>query len=181
MRRQVKLSAIGETMRFRFLISLALLGSAVLVAQQAGRTRRPDTRQRPRLHGRCRPPLGRSGRDPRVAIVALGTNADARVYTGAGTRTIDLKGAFVSPGFNDAHVHIDSTGALLVGVNLLDVHEPKAFTTRMRDAAGRLPQGSWITRGDWGAYEQWGAGTAAEVPGCCGAAAGAGPFTPHRI
>ena len=31
-------------------------------------------------------------------IVAIGTNADARLYTGAGTRTIDVKGAFVSPG-----------------------------------------------------------------------------------
>jgi predicted amidohydrolase YtcJ len=110
-------------------------------------------------------------------IVAIGTNADARIYTGAGTRTVDLKGAFVSPGFNDAHVHIDSTGALLVGVNLLDVHEPKAFATRMREAAGRLPRGSWITRGDWGAYEQWGAGS----PGKGGRGAeGAGPFTPHK-
>ena len=110
-------------------------------------------------------------------IVAIGTNADARLYTGAGTRTIDVKGAFVSPGFNDAHVHIDSTGSLLVGVNLLDVHEPKAFTTRIRDAAARLPRGSWITRGDWGAYEQWGAGSAG---GGARGAAGAGPFTPSK-
>ena len=93
-------------------------------------------------------------------VVAVGSNADIRMSAGSGTRTIDLKGAFVAPGFNDAHVHIDSTGALLVGVNLLDVHEPKTFSTRMRDAAGRLPKGSWITRGDWGAYEQWGAGSA---------------------
>ena len=110
-------------------------------------------------------------------IVAIGTNADARLYTGAGTRTIDVKGAFVSPGFNDAHVHIDSTGSLLVGVNLLDVHEPKAFTTRVADAAKRLPAGSWITRGDWGAYEQWGVG----ATGATGAKVAAGaPFTPSR-
>ena len=90
-----------------------------------------------------------------------------------------MKGAFVSPGFNDAHVHIDSTGSLLVGVNLLDVHEPKAFTTRIREAAARLPRGSWITRGDWGAYEQWGAGSAgAKASGV--AAAAAGPFTPSK-
>ena len=30
-----------------------------------------------------------------------------------------------------------------------------AFTDAHRDAAARLPKGSWITRGDWGAYEQW--------------------------
>jgi predicted amidohydrolase YtcJ len=111
-------------------------------------------------------------------IVAIGTNADARTYTGAGTRTIDLEGAFAAPGFNDAHVHIESTGSLLVGVNLLEVHEPKAFAQRIQEAAGRLPSGSWITRGDWGAYEQWRLG-AAGAKGAQGASAGA-PFTPHR-
>ena len=86
------------------------------------------------------------------------------LMAGRSTRTIDLKGAFVIAGFNDAHVHIDSTGALLVGVNLLDVHEPNAFAARMREAATRLPAGSWITRGDWGAYEQWARGVRG-VPG----------------
>ena len=87
-------------------------------------------------------------------IAAVGSAADMPALTGPQTRTIDLKGAFVSPGFNDAHVHIDSTGALLVGVNLLEVHEPGAFVAAMQGAAARLPKGSWITRGDWGAYEQ---------------------------
>ena len=45
-----------------------------------------------------------------------------RKRTGHRTRIVDLAGAFVSPGFNDAHVHMDATGALLAGVNLLDVH-----------------------------------------------------------
>ena len=98
-------------------------------------------------------------------IVAVGSNADVRAHAGGSTRTIDLKGAFVIAGFNDAHVHIDSTGALLVGVNLLDVHEPNAFAARMREAATRLPAGGWITRGDWGAYEQWNAGSAGGAGG----------------
>ena len=109
-------------------------------------------------------------------IVAVGSNADVRAHAGGSTRTIDLKGAFVTAGFNDAHVHIDSTGALLVGVNLLDVHEPSAFAARMREATTRLPAGGWITRGDWGAYEQWNAGSA----GGAGGAKSAGPFTPSR-
>jgi predicted amidohydrolase YtcJ len=126
-------------------------------------------------------------------IVAVGSTADARAQAGSGARTIDLNGAFVSPGFNDAHVHIDSTGSLLVGVNLLDVHEAKAFAARVREAAGRLPKGSWITRGDWGAYEQWKAGSSGEganrkgegakrtTEGAGGASReGAGPFTPSR-
>ena len=110
-------------------------------------------------------------------IVAVGATADIRRYAGEGTRVLDLGGAFVSPGFNDAHVHVDATGALLVGVNLLDVHEPAAFTERIAGAAARLPKGSWITRGDWGAYEQWSAGSTGRE----GAASGAErPFTPDR-
>jgi predicted amidohydrolase YtcJ len=132
-------------------------------------------------------------------IAAVGSESEVRPLVGNDTRIIDLEGAFVSPGFNDSHVHVESTGALLVGVNLLDVHEPAAFTERIAGAAERLPEGSWITRGDWGAYEQWSAGsTGREEPGAeesAGAerSAGAGdvgqadgnrqtdgPFTPHR-
>lgn len=110
-------------------------------------------------------------------IVAVGTTADVRRRVGEETRVLDVGGAFVSPGFNDAHVHVDSTGALLVGVNLLDVHEPAAFTERIAAAARRLPKGSWITRGDWGAYEQWSAGSSGRE----GPTEAAGqPFTPDR-
>jgi predicted amidohydrolase YtcJ len=97
-------------------------------------------------------------------IIAVGSSADVKSVANAQTKTIDLKGTFVSPGFNDSHVHIDSTGALLVGVNLLEVHEAKAFTEAIKGATGRLPKGSWITRGDWGAYERWSAGSAGTAP-----------------
>jgi hypothetical protein len=110
-------------------------------------------------------------------IVAVGSTAEIQKLTNGSTKVIDLKGAFASPGFNDAHVHIDSTGALLVGVNLLDVHEPKAFAARVKEAAGRLPTGAWITRGEWGAYEQWAAGSAGAQPS---GASASGPFTPTR-
>ena len=110
-------------------------------------------------------------------IVAVGSAAEIARRAGPATRTIDLKGAFVSPGFNDAHVHIDSTGGLLVGVNLLEVHEATAFAEAVKGAASRLPTGSWITRGDWGAYEQWNAGSAGASAGARGPG---GPFTPSR-
>jgi predicted amidohydrolase YtcJ len=114
-------------------------------------------------------------------IVAVGTSAEIKKLAGSRTRVIDARGGFVTPGFNDAHVHIDSTGALLVGVNLLDVHEPTAFKSRIADATKRLPRGSWITRGEWGAYEQWSAGSAgAAGSGGSGGSSGSGPFTPSR-
>ena len=59
-------------------------------------------------------------------LLAVGSNEHARAFKGADTREIDLRGAFVSPGFNDSHVHVDGTGRLLTGVNLLDVHEAEA-------------------------------------------------------
>jgi predicted amidohydrolase YtcJ len=92
-------------------------------------------------------------------IVAVGSSAELRGMAGPQTRVIDLRGRFVVPGFNDAHVHIDSTGALLTGANLLDVHDRARFVERIQAAAAALPKGSWITRGDWGAYEQWSAGS----------------------
>jgi predicted amidohydrolase YtcJ len=110
-------------------------------------------------------------------IAAVGTSAEVRRRAGPSTRVIDLKGGFVTPGFNDAHVHIDATGALLVGVNLLDVHSEGPLVERVRGAASRLPRGSWIVRGDWGAYEQWSAGSAGAAPAAGGPA---GPFTPDR-
>jgi predicted amidohydrolase YtcJ len=109
-------------------------------------------------------------------IVAVGTNAEVRRLSGPRTRVIDLGGAFACPGFNDAHVHIDSTGALLTGANLLDVHERGGFVERVQAAAARLPKGSWITRGDWGAYEQWGVGSSGQA----GSASAPAPFMPDR-
>jgi predicted amidohydrolase YtcJ len=110
-------------------------------------------------------------------ILAVGTNEEIRRFRGTATREIDLRGAFASPGFNDSHVHVDGTGALLTGVNLLDVHEPGAFRERIQGAAARLPKGSWITRGMWGAYEQWQAGSSGEAPA---SSKSSGPFTPDR-
>jgi len=39
------------------------------------------------------------------------------------------------------------------------VSEDELFVERIKETSGRLPEGSWITRGDWGAYEAWGMGT----------------------
>ncbi|MDE2943358.1 MAG: amidohydrolase [Gemmatimonadota bacterium] len=121
-------------------------------------------------------------RDERIAVV--GSNAQAQALVGPDTRVIDLDGAFVSPGFNDGHVHVESTGALIVGVNLLEVHEPDGFRAEIARAAERLAPGSWITRGDWGAYEEWEVGsTGREGEGGDaegGAESAGGPFTPHR-
>lgn len=72
-----------------------------------------------------------------------------------GIENIDLNGKLMLPGFNDSHVHFASAGHLLLNINLLDVSDSVLFKQRIKEAAERLPEGSWITRGDWGAYEAW--------------------------
>ena len=75
------------------------------------------------------------------------------------TDSLDLKQALTLPGFNDSHVHFASAGALLLGINLLDVNDEEKFVERIQGATERLPEGAWITRGDWGAYEAWEVGS----------------------
>src|SRR5687767_14658633 len=100
--------------------TIGFLGALVMVAVQAS----PQTRRQPAdlvlINGRVytvdasRPwAEGLAINGDRIA--AVGTTAEMRKRTGPTTRTIDLAGAFVSPGFNDAHVHMDATGALLAG------------------------------------------------------------------
>jgi predicted amidohydrolase YtcJ len=109
-------------------------------------------------------------------LIAVGTDADAMRHRGTSTRVIALGGRFGTPGFTDNHTHFGQAGALLLGANLLDVAEPRAFAARVKGARDRLPAGAWITGGDWGAYEDWNAGST-------GAPAGGQPrakFSPDR-
>jgi len=76
-----------------------------------------------------------------------------------GVKSIDLEGRLMVPGFNDSHVHFASAGRLLLGINLLDVNTAELFIDRVKETTERLPDGSWITRGDWGAYEAWSLGS----------------------
>jgi predicted amidohydrolase YtcJ len=90
-------------------------------------------------------------------FVYVGSADGVKKLVGANTRVVDLKGRFVTPGFIDNHVHFDQTGELLYGLNLLDVSDEKSFVARIRDVHARYAPGTWITGGDWSAYETWSA------------------------
>ncbi|MDX1404229.1 MAG: amidohydrolase [Woeseiaceae bacterium] len=96
-------------------------------------------------------------------IIYVGGDATARQYIGPGTRVIDLQGRLVTPGFYDNHVHFESTGRLLYGLNLLDVSDEAGFVRRIREVHERYAPGTWITGGDWSAYETWAVGDVAEA------------------
>ena len=85
-------------------------------------------------------------------LLAVGSAAEVAPLRGPGTRWIELNGRFVAPGFIDNHTHFDRAGELLLGVNLLDVADEASLARRVEEARNRLPAGSWLVGGDWGAY-----------------------------
>lgn len=83
-------------------------------------------------------------------------------YIGAETRVIDLNGQFVTPGIIDGHVHFNAAGGLILDANLMTVSDEEGLRKEIGRVAGILDDGEWITRGLWGAYEQWALGAAGE-------------------
>ena len=93
-----------------------------------------------------------------IAIFENDANADA--YMGENTRVIDLKGRMLMPGFVDGHSHLNGAGAQLNDANLLKVADDEALRAEIIRILPNIPEGEWITRGLWGAYEAWGVGEA---------------------
>jgi predicted amidohydrolase YtcJ len=87
-------------------------------------------------------------------IIAVGTDKDIRKLAGTRTRVIDAGKQLVLPGFNDAHVHFMTGGFQLSSVDLRDANTPEEFAERIKKFAEKLPQGRWITGGDWD-HERW--------------------------
>ncbi|HVS04217.1 MAG TPA: amidohydrolase [Thermoanaerobaculia bacterium] len=122
-------------------------------------------------------------------ILAVGTREEVMAHRGTQTRLLELDG-FLLPGFIDNHTHFDRAGALLAGVNLLDVADAEGLRRRVAEARERLPRGAWLLGGDWGAYEAWGRGSTGAAPTAEPKPAEqaerpepgdpAQPFTPHR-
>jgi predicted amidohydrolase YtcJ len=63
--------------------------------------------------------------------------------------TIQLKGKFVMPGFNDAHVHLGGAGADMLSVRLNGVASIEELQKRLADAVAHHKEGEWITGSGW--------------------------------
>ena len=66
-----------------------------------------------------------------------------------GVETVNLKGQFVMPGFNDAHVHLGSAGADELAVPLTGVASPEEMQKRVAVAVAQHKAGEWITGRGW--------------------------------
>ncbi len=82
-------------------------------------------------------------------IVAVGSDAAMLALKDAHTRTIDLKGAFAMPGFNDAHTHMASAGRQKLSVDLDNVPSLAAMLAKVKAYAAKLAPGEWILGGGW--------------------------------
>ncbi len=63
--------------------------------------------------------------------------------------TIQLKGKFAMPGFNDAHVHLGAAGAAMLSVQLNGVATIEELQKRIADAVAHHKEGEWITGSGW--------------------------------
>jgi predicted amidohydrolase YtcJ len=67
----------------------------------------------------------------------------------ASAETVQLRGKFVMPGFNDAHVHLGGAGADMLSVRLNGVASIEELQKRIADAVAAHKEGEWITGSGW--------------------------------
>ena len=77
-------------------------------------------------------------------IIAVGSSDDVGAVAGPSTRIIDLRGRTVTPGFIDAHAHMDREGLKEIFPSLAGCHSIKEIQRRIADLAANQPPGSWI-------------------------------------
>jgi predicted amidohydrolase YtcJ len=66
-----------------------------------------------------------------------------------GVETVNLKGQFVMPGFNDAHVHLGGAAADELAVPLIGVPSAEEMQKRVAAAVAQHKEGEWITGKGW--------------------------------
>ena len=78
-------------------------------------------------------------------IACVGSTADVLRQAAQSTRTIDLAGRTLVPGFHDAHAHIWKIGHLLTTMlDLRSTRSVREVRDRVRALAATLPNGSWL-------------------------------------
>ena len=100
--------------------------------------------------GPARSMLVRDGR-----IAAVGSPGEIHAVASTGAQVIRLDGATVVPGLIDAHCHVANIGYLAAGADCSQPSAPAipAIQARLREAAGRTPEGSWVTGSGYVEYK----------------------------
>jgi hypothetical protein len=82
-------------------------------------------------------------------VVASGSDDDVMKLLGPKTRLVDLGGAFVMPGFNDAHAHLGDAGRIKLSVDVTGTKSLAEMEARVKTAAEAAAPGAWLTGGGW--------------------------------
>lgn len=88
-------------------------------------------------------------------IMAIGSDEDVRQFNSIETKSIDLNGQFITPGFIDSHVHLMTGGRSLLNVDLKDANSPEEFGRRIKEFAKTLKPREWVLEGNWD-HTLWG-------------------------
>jgi len=94
-------------------------------------------------------PLGRSGLKSHTHLaigggrVVAGGGRELMSLRGAGTRVVNLAGAAVLPGFNDAHAHVVYYGLTRFGADLGGARSVAEVVQRLKEHARTLKPGEW--------------------------------------
>jgi predicted amidohydrolase YtcJ len=92
-------------------------------------------------------------RDGRIA--AVGPAEAVRAVAAPRARVVRLGGATIIPGLIDGHCHVSDVGYLAAGADCSQPSAPDipAIQARLREAAGRTPEGSWVTGSGYVEYK----------------------------
>ncbi len=82
-------------------------------------------------------------------ILKVGSTSEIEGMVQDKTKVIDLKGAFVLPGFTDCHTHLLDGGFSLSSVQLREAQAKEDFVARIEQKAKELEKGEWILNGNW--------------------------------
>ena len=82
-------------------------------------------------------------------ITAVVPDAARDALVGPATRVVDLEGALLAPGFQDAHIHPVSGGMELLQCDLSEAEDAADAIERVRRYAAQNPDEPWILGGGW--------------------------------
>jgi predicted amidohydrolase YtcJ len=84
-----------------------------------------------------------------ATIVAVGSDVDLLKLRGPHTQVVDMQGAFVMPGFNDAHTHMAAAGQQKLTVDLNQIPSLADMQARIRTYTATAKPGQWIVGAGW--------------------------------
>jgi predicted amidohydrolase YtcJ len=82
-------------------------------------------------------------------IARVGTNADVLALRGTTTRLIDVSGATIVPGLQDAHGHFSALGASMQSIDLRGTTSYEQVVGLVRKRASAARAGEWIVGRGW--------------------------------